>query len=54
MSGDKLQTQASALLGMFSVLEEVDEEDRTYDVKTQTLTHRNGALMSPRKHQREN
>lgn len=54
MSRDEIQTNASALLGMFSTLKEVGEEDRTYDVETQTLTHRDGALISPSKHQREN
>ena len=54
MSSDKLQEKASVLLGMFEVREVRSQEARLYDAENQTLTHRDGALMSPNKHNQEN
>jgi len=54
MASNKLQTKASALLAMFETRETRNQEACVYDAGSQTLMHRNGAVMSPNKHQQEN
>ncbi len=53
MSSDKPKARASVLLLMFDKLDDRAEEARVYDVQSQTLTHRQPALMSPVKHHKE-
>lgn len=54
MSSDKPKARASVLLLMFDKLDDRAEEARVYDVQSQTLTHRQPALMSPVKNNQEN